>query len=117
MPVDNDLYHREAHTWWDDESFLSILRIAVNPVRLDYLNIVLPKLGIKPEGLRALDVGSGGGYLSEELSRLGIVVSGVDLPQLRSLRRNPMRSKPVSTLITGSPRQNHYPSRMTRSIW
>jgi 2-polyprenyl-6-hydroxyphenyl methylase/3-demethylubiquinone-9 3-methyltransferase len=78
MPVDNDLYHREAHTWWDDESFLSILRIAVNPVRLDYLNIVLPKLGIKPEGLRALDVGSGGGYLSEELARLGMTVSGVD---------------------------------------
>ena len=84
MPVDNDLYHREAHTWWDEESFLSILRIAVNPVRLDYLNRVLPKLGIKPEGLRALDVGSGGGYLSEELARLGFEVSGVD-PALASV--------------------------------
>jgi 2-polyprenyl-6-hydroxyphenyl methylase/3-demethylubiquinone-9 3-methyltransferase len=78
MPVDNDLYRREAHTWWDDESFLSTLRIMVNPVRLDYLNIVLPNSGIKPEGLRALDVGSGGGYLSEELARLGFIVSGVD---------------------------------------
>lgn len=78
MPVDNALYHREAHTWWDEESFLSILRIAVNPVRLDYLNIVLPKLGIKPEGLRALDVGCGGGYLPEELARLGFIVTGVD---------------------------------------
>ena len=48
------------------------------PFRLDYLNIVLPKLGIKPEGLRALDVGCGGGYLSEELARLGFNVSGVD---------------------------------------
>lgn len=78
MPVDNDLYHREAHSWWDEESFLSILRIAVNPVRLDYLIIVLPKLGIKPEGQRALDVGCGGGYLSEELARLGFEVLGVD---------------------------------------
>ena len=78
MPVDNELYHREAHTWWDDESFLSILRVAVNPVRLDYLDSILQKLGIKPEGLQALDVGSGGGYLSEELSRLGMIVSGVD---------------------------------------
>jgi 2-polyprenyl-6-hydroxyphenyl methylase/3-demethylubiquinone-9 3-methyltransferase len=78
MPVDNDLYQREAHTWWDEESFLSILRIAVNPVRLDYLNIVLSKLGIMPEGLRALDVGCGGGYLSEELARLGFKVSGAD---------------------------------------
>lgn len=84
MPVDNGLYQREAHTWWDEESFLSILRIAVNPVRLDYLNIVLSKLGMTPQGLRSLDVGCGGGYLPEELTRLGFMVSGVD-PALASV--------------------------------
>jgi 2-polyprenyl-6-hydroxyphenyl methylase/3-demethylubiquinone-9 3-methyltransferase len=78
MPVDNDLYNREARTWWEEESFLSNLRTSVNPVRLEYIDTILHTLGLKPEGLRALDVGCGGGYLTEELARLGFRVTGVD---------------------------------------
>jgi 2-polyprenyl-6-hydroxyphenyl methylase / 3-demethylubiquinone-9 3-methyltransferase len=78
MPVDNELYSREAHTWWEQGSFLSILRTAVNPLRIEYLKRVLAEMGLIAEELQALDVGCGGGYLTEELTRLGSSVTGVD---------------------------------------
>ncbi len=78
MPVDNDLYNREAHTWWDEDSFLHILRVSVNPVRVEYIEDILSGLGWDKNGLRVLDVGCGGGYLPEELTRLLSLTTGVD---------------------------------------
>jgi 2-polyprenyl-6-hydroxyphenyl methylase / 3-demethylubiquinone-9 3-methyltransferase len=78
MPVDNDLYNRLAGTWWDPNSFLHILRISVNPVRVEYIEGVLRELGWPQNGLSALDVGCGGGYLPQELTNLFDQVTGVD---------------------------------------
>jgi 2-polyprenyl-6-hydroxyphenyl methylase/3-demethylubiquinone-9 3-methyltransferase len=78
MPVDNDLYTRDAHTWWDEESFLHILRVGVNPVRVEYIDDVLSRMGQGRTGLNVLDVGCGGGYLPEELTHLFGQVYGVD---------------------------------------
>jgi 2-polyprenyl-6-hydroxyphenyl methylase/3-demethylubiquinone-9 3-methyltransferase len=78
MSINNDLYNQNAHTWWDKNSFLYILRVSVNPVRVTYFEEVLSKLKVKPTGLTVLDVGCGGGYLAEELSRLGCLVTGID---------------------------------------
>ena len=79
MPVDNDLYNRQAGTWWEEDSFLSNLRVSVNPVRVKYIEAVLRKSGWDKNGLRVLDVGSGGGYLPEELTRFFDQVCGVDM--------------------------------------
>lgn len=79
MPVDNDLYEREAHAWWNADGFLHILRVSVNPIRMEYIENILNSLGWRRTGLRVLDVGCGGGYLPEELTRLFSQVSGVDL--------------------------------------
>src|SRR3954471_7265104 len=85
VPVDNEMYDRLSHTWWDDDSFLNLLRSGFNPARVGYFRRVLTdELGLDPDGLRMLDVGCGGGLLAEEFARLGGRVTGVD-PSTQSL--------------------------------
>ncbi len=85
MPVDNELYDRLSDTWWGDEGTLSMLRTALNPARFPWLRRTLTEtVGRDPRGLRAVDVGCGGGLLAEEFARLGGQVTGVD-PSSRSL--------------------------------
>lgn len=85
MPVDNELYDRLSHTWWDKDGFLNILRSGLNPARFGYMHRVLTEtLGLEPQGLRVLDVGCGGGLLAEEFATLGCDVTGVD-PSTESL--------------------------------
>jgi 2-polyprenyl-6-hydroxyphenyl methylase/3-demethylubiquinone-9 3-methyltransferase len=43
--------------------------------------VLTEDLGIDPNGLKVLDVGSGGGLLAEEFARLGCAVTGVDPSQ------------------------------------
>lgn len=84
MPTDNALYDRLADSWWDPQGVLHILQ-AYNPVRFGYMRRVLrAELGGPPDGLRALDVGCGGGLLAEEFARIGLDVTGVD-PSAASL--------------------------------
>lgn len=86
MPIDNQLYDRFSHTWWDEDGFLNILKSGLNPARVGYLRRILnEELGLQLDGLRMLDVGCGGGILAEEFASLGCVVSGVD-PSADSLQ-------------------------------
>jgi 2-polyprenyl-6-hydroxyphenyl methylase/3-demethylubiquinone-9 3-methyltransferase len=79
MAIDNEMYDRLSHTWWDEDAFLNLLRSGINPVRFGYMRRALTEdLGIDPGGLKVLDVGSGGGLLAEEFARLGCAVTGVD---------------------------------------
>lgn len=73
-----------ADSWWDpDGPFKPLHRI--NPVRMEYVRDRLsghfdrPATGKAPlKGLRILDVGAGGGLVSEALRRLGAKVVGID---------------------------------------
>ncbi len=79
MVIDNQIYSRLADTWWTDESVLCLLRMHVNPCRFAYFREVLgERLGIDPRGCRVLDIGCGGGFLTEEFARLGCRVVGID---------------------------------------
>jgi 2-polyprenyl-6-hydroxyphenyl methylase/3-demethylubiquinone-9 3-methyltransferase len=78
MPVDNQLYDRLSHTWWDDAGFLNILQSALNPARVGFLERSLIEHFGATDGLRVLDVGCGGGLLAEELALRGCTVTGVD---------------------------------------
>lgn len=78
MPVNNAFYETAGRTWWaDDASFAyTSLRFCVNPVRYGYFSRTLRSQS-KTSG-RVLDVGCGGGYLSEAFARDGFEVAGID---------------------------------------
>lgn len=62
-----------AARWWDPESELKTLH-QINPLRLGYVERWTPL-----NGQRALDVGCGGGLLSEAMASRGAEVMGIDL--------------------------------------
>jgi 2-polyprenyl-6-hydroxyphenyl methylase / 3-demethylubiquinone-9 3-methyltransferase len=79
MPVDNEIYDRLAGSWWDEDEFIYLLRSALNPVRLAYFEDVLAReLGDGAGGRTALDIGCGGGFMTEEFARSGYRVTGID---------------------------------------
>jgi 2-polyprenyl-6-hydroxyphenyl methylase/3-demethylubiquinone-9 3-methyltransferase len=84
MPVDNAIYNAPGDIWWDETKPLNALRTAINPGRVGYLRDVVRRLGIKPQGLKVLDVGCGGGLMAEEVAAMGFDVTGVD-PSAQSL--------------------------------
>jgi 2-polyprenyl-6-hydroxyphenyl methylase/3-demethylubiquinone-9 3-methyltransferase len=95
MPVDNEIYNRQAATWWDEQTFLAILRTGANPARFGYFRqVLLKKVGMDPVGKQALDVGCGGGLLAEEFARLGCQVTGLDPsePSLATARAHARRA-------------------------
>ena len=62
-----------AHRWWDTESEFRPLH-QFNPLRLDWIAAHL-----RLAGRRMLDVGCGGGILSDAMARHGADVLGIDL--------------------------------------
>lgn len=66
-----------ASEWWDVDGPMAPLH-RMNPVRLDYLLSRIRLHYGKIEGLRILDVGCGGGLVTEPLARLGAIVTGID---------------------------------------
>ncbi|WP_435003898.1 bifunctional 2-polyprenyl-6-hydroxyphenol methylase/3-demethylubiquinol 3-O-methyltransferase UbiG [Xanthomonas arboricola] len=77
-----DKFAALANRWWDADGPQKPLH-ALNPVRLDYVSA---RLGLA--GARMLDVGCGGGLLSESMARLGAQVTAIDLaPELVKVAR------------------------------
>ena len=66
-------FDKLAARWWDPDGESRPLH-DLNPVRLNY---VAQRIDLK--GARVLDVGCGGGILSEALARAGAGVTGIDL--------------------------------------
>lgn len=64
-----------AHKWWDKDSEFKPLH-EINPLRLGYIN---QHAAIR--GKTVLDVGCGGGILSESMAESGAVVTGIDLAE------------------------------------
>lgn len=76
-----------AETWWDPEGPMKPLH-RINPVRLKWFKRVLAdhfkrdEAALRPfEGLRLLDVGCGGGLVTEPMARMGFAATGIDLAE------------------------------------
>ena len=76
-------FSKMATEWWDPEGKFKPLH-KFNPIRIQYIkeNIINHfklKNNIKPlSGVNILDIGCGGGLLSEPMSRIGANVTGID---------------------------------------
>ena len=68
-----DKFNELAHKWWDETSEFKPLH-DINPLRLDFIH---EKVNLKNK--KVLDVGCGGGILSESMASLGAKVTGIDM--------------------------------------
>jgi 2-polyprenyl-6-hydroxyphenyl methylase/3-demethylubiquinone-9 3-methyltransferase len=83
-PAEIEKFQAMAAEWWDENGKFKPLHM-LNPCRLDYITSQIAgefDRDLKsPEpfrGLRILDIGCGGGLLSEPMARLGATVVGAD---------------------------------------
>ena len=72
-PAELAKFSELAHRWWDVNSEFRPLH-QINPLRLDWIQTLAPLMG-----KQVLDVGCGGGILSDAMARAGAHVTGIDL--------------------------------------
>lgn len=70
-----EMFDAHGDAWWDEDGPFQSLH-DINPLRLDFIG---RRLDLR--GLKVLDVGCGGGILSEGLARAGAQVSAIDLAE------------------------------------
>lgn len=74
-PAELEKFNELASRWWDREGDFKPLH-EINPLRLNYIDE-----RVKLMGESVLDVGCGGGILSEEMENRGAIVTGIDMGQ------------------------------------
>lgn len=74
-PSEIDKFSQLAHKWWDEESEFKPLH-KINPLRLQYIDGYA-----QLNGKKVVDVGCGGGILTEALTKSGATTLGVDLAE------------------------------------
>src|SRR3954468_10586379 len=74
-PLELQKFSELAHRWWDPESEFKPLH-EINPLRLAHIDRVV---GLA--GKTVIDVGCGGGILSEAMAARGARVTGIDLAE------------------------------------
>ncbi len=89
-PAELQKFSELAHRWWDPAGAFRPLH-EINPLRLDWIDqrATLP-------GKRVLDIGCGGGILSESMSTRGADVLGIDLAD------KPLRVAQLHALESGA---------------
>lgn len=74
-PIEIAKFSDSAAHWWDKNSEFKSLH-DINPLRVNYINEKAPLAGKK-----VIDIGCGGGILSEGMARLGAQVTGIDMSE------------------------------------
>ncbi len=89
-PAELAKFSELAHRWWDPESEFRPLH-EINPLRLEWVESLVPIAQ-----RQVLDVGCGGGILSEAMARRGAQVTGIDLAE------RPLKVAQLHALETGT---------------
>ena len=74
-PAEIEKFSASAAHWWDLNGEFKPLH-DMNPLRLNYINQRAPLAGKK-----VIDIGCGGGILTESMAKLGAEVTGVDMSE------------------------------------
>ena len=91
-PAEIAKFSEHAHHWWDPNGLLKTLH-DINPLRIDYI-----KKNVNLINASALDIGCGGGILSESLSREGAIVTGIDM-SAEALKTAELHQKESGTTV------------------
>jgi 2-polyprenyl-6-hydroxyphenyl methylase/3-demethylubiquinone-9 3-methyltransferase len=92
-PKEIDKFSELAHRWWDPNSEFKPLH-DLNPLRLGWIDGIAGLAGKK-----VVDIGCGGGILSESMARLGAQVRGIDLSS-KALRVADLHSLESGVAVT-----------------
>src|SRR6266487_2265553 len=76
--IDNEIYKSDGDIWWKPDTILHLLKTSVNPWRVGIVKEIIQKMSVEPGGKTALEVGSGGGILTEEIAKMGFTTTGID---------------------------------------
>ncbi|MDB4340008.1 bifunctional 2-polyprenyl-6-hydroxyphenol methylase/3-demethylubiquinol 3-O-methyltransferase UbiG [Pelagibacteraceae bacterium] len=106
-------FSKLAHEWWDVNGKFKPLHM-FNPIRIEYIiEITKDYFKIKNDksnplkGLSILDIGCGGGLISEPMARLGGNVTGIDASEknIKIAKMHSTKSKLKINYINKSPEQ------------
>jgi len=89
-PAELAKFSELAHRWWDPESEFRPLH-QINPLRLGWIEGLVPLAG-----KQVVDIGCGGGILSDSMARKGANVLGIDL-SAKALRVAQLHALEAST--------------------
>jgi 2-polyprenyl-6-hydroxyphenyl methylase/3-demethylubiquinone-9 3-methyltransferase len=76
-PIEIEKFQSIASRWWDPQSEFKPLH-EINPLRVDYIEQRTGTLA----GKKVLDIGCGGGILSEAMAHKGAIVTGIDMGEM-----------------------------------
>jgi 2-polyprenyl-6-hydroxyphenyl methylase / 3-demethylubiquinone-9 3-methyltransferase len=103
-PSEVEKFSKMAAEWWNPKGKFGVLHV-FNPVRLQFIKEqVCARMGRDPlerrpfEGLRFLDIGCGGGLLTEPMARLGASIVGVD-PSEKNIKTASVHAQEVGLEI------------------
>lgn len=77
LPEEVEKFSKIADEWWDIKGKFRPLHL-FNPTRISYIREAVEAHFSQMQGIKLLDIGCGGGLLSEPMARLGAEVTGVD---------------------------------------
>ena len=77
--IDNEIYNREGERWWQADFSLNLIRTLINPFRVNYAKKIFEQFFKNNyEKINVLEVGCGGGILSEEIAKMVFKTFGID---------------------------------------
>jgi 2-polyprenyl-6-hydroxyphenyl methylase/3-demethylubiquinone-9 3-methyltransferase len=82
--IDNNIYNLDGDKWWQPDFSLNLIKTLINPFRVDYAKKICRQLKINSGEINVLEVGCGGGILTEEIAKMGFITAGID-PSEQSL--------------------------------
>src|SRR6476661_337945 len=111
--INNEVYKTDGDTWWKPDHILHLLKTSINPWRVGYSTGIIKKIGIEPKDKKALEVGSGGGILTEEIYKMGFTTTGIDPAQesLQAARNHATAERLDITYEQGTGEQLPYPDQ------